>query len=236
MGGSDNYAYAAPATAASPPADPDIAAAAAAAASGAGRAAPAPAAAGGGGLKRTATVPSASLDEYCAERNQRVDGEIQLSLHMTVFSVATIDTVGQTFSCEFVLVAETLNAKGLTIFGSGEKISPDTWEPRIKFMNKLEETKWRLNAKMGRDGEVVYKYIVAGTFAETFELGNFPFDVQHLSIIVSSAIPMVSSDGSNSKIISSRTTPPATASSATTPARTLKPSNRRLVYFISDSS
>jgi hypothetical protein len=63
-----------------------------------------------------------------------------------------------------VLVAQTLNAAELKIAGSGEAIGPDTWEPRIKFMNKLEETKWRLNAKMGRDGEVVYKYSVAGTF------------------------------------------------------------------------
>ena len=153
-------------------------------------------AAGGANAKRAAAPPaqwspapdSLPMDEYCAARNQHLTGEIKLSLTMTVFSVASIDTVGQTFSCEFILVAQTLNANELRTV-HGDAVTPGTFEPRIKFMNKLEESKWRLTAKMLPSGEVRYKYAVAGCFAETFELGNFPFDVQELQIIVGTAIP-----------------------------------------------
>ena len=95
----------------------------------------------------------------------------------------TPHNTAQCFKADFALVATTENAKDLITkpdedYEGREDVTDKNWEPRIKILNKLEETKWRLTAKVIPDDnggkEIRYKYSIGGTFLEEFELENFP--------------------------------------------------------------
>jgi len=95
---------------------------------------------------------------------------------------------------DFVLRCRTLNATELLTL-DGETVEPDNWEPRLRFLNLIDTRKWSMHSRRLSDGELEMKYSVSGTFSEKFELGKFPFDVQALSLVISSSIPFCTSDG-----------------------------------------
>jgi len=68
-------------------------------------------------------------------------------------------------------------------------VTIDNWEPRIRLLNLLESSKWNMSSKPGANGELEFKWTIAGTFSQTFDLSAFPVDRQDLSLSVSSAIP-----------------------------------------------
>ena len=134
--------------------------------------------------------PSAAFE------SARLNGCIRLGVAINVLSISKVETVDQQFDAEFVLRCRTLNAKDLLTVGH-EPVEPDNWEPRLRFLNLLETKKWSMHSKLDDDGELTLKYTVAGTFSEKFELGAFPFDVQALSLVLSSSIPFRTPDGTH---------------------------------------
>ena len=142
--------------------------------------------------------------------------QIELDVSLNVMSLFAIDTVEQRFSCEFALRCRTLNASMLlTETGkplptpvschciqpphssslrhpySGERVTHSNFEPRIRITNLIAVERWRMRPSTGKlaEGELEFKYTIAGTLAEPFQLSLFPWDVQTLTITLSSAIP-----------------------------------------------
>ena len=114
---------------------------------------------------------------------------IALDVSLNVLSLFAIDTVEQRFSCEFVLRCRTLNASRLRT-EAGEHVSHDNFEPRIRIVNLIAVERWRMRPSACKvEGELEFKYTIAGTLAEPFQLSLFPWDVQTLTITLSSAIP-----------------------------------------------
>lgn len=111
-------------------------------------------------------------------------------IYVNVFSVSDIVTAAETFNAQFYLKASWVEP-GLK---PGQPLSMDAWKPAIMFMNAVgnpgiedenfDVVKWRL----GPDGSAVVQWSAKfqGTFRERFELRSFPFDVQPLSIVVTS--------------------------------------------------
>eukprot|EP00966_Prymnesium_polylepis_P031281 727382-Prymnesium_polylepis.3 len=111
------------------------------------------------------------------ELHSKLDGHMRVGVAINVLSVHNIDTVMQTFDVEFVLRCRTLNASALRTI-EGEPVRTDNWEPRIRFMNQLDTRKWQMR-KSPKDGEIDYKYSIAATFSELFEMRSFPCVPRH---------------------------------------------------------
>lgn len=113
---------------------------------------------------------------------------ITLQCVANVLSVHEIDTANQTFRMELVIRSRTLGVPTAKT-QSGDPVTIDNWEPRIRLLNLLESSKWNMSSKPGANGELEFKWTIAGTFSQTFDLSAFPVDRQDLSLSVSSAIP-----------------------------------------------
>jgi hypothetical protein len=111
-------------------------------------------------------------------------------VYINVFAISDIVTAAETFNAQFYLKASWVEP-GLK---PGQPLSTDAWKPSIMFMNAVGNpgiededfgvVKWRL----GPDGSAVVQWSAKfqGTFREQFELRSFPFDVQPLSIVITS--------------------------------------------------
>jgi hypothetical protein len=142
--------------------------------------------------------------EAYSKKSARLTSPVRLGVAINVLNISGIDTVAQTFDCEFVLRCRTLNIQRDSIKTvTGESVNSQNWEPRIRFMNLLSTTKWNFNSTLAKNGELHLKYTVAGTFAEAYELERFPFDRQGLTIAMSSSIPYeVETDQGPKRILS----------------------------------
>jgi len=144
---------------------------------------------------------------------------IRLGVTINVTAVSAISLVDQTFDCRFVLRCRTLNiaseenkdAPIRTLLG--EPITTDNWEPRIHFLNLREARNWRFHAQLTKDGEIEFKYTIEGAFSEPYELKSFPFDVQALTLKMTSSIPceVMQGSGPPKEILSFSELPSATS-------------------------
>jgi len=148
---------------------------------------------------------AAAVDTPAPSKKNTLTGEIKLAVSCNIVSLSNINTADESFQAEIMLRAYTLNAKGLQVVIRGvgnyadradrsgvcEKITVDNWEPRLSFNNLTETTTWKMSVKAEKDGELSFKYHIAGIFKEKLELQNFPFDIQPLSFVMSSSIPAV---------------------------------------------
>ena len=125
------------------------------------------------------------------DTSARLTGGIRVGVAINVLSVSNVDTVGQSFRCEFVLRCRTLNiaADKVRVVGTGAEVTPDNWEPRVRFLNLLETITWGYHAKKKSDGEIEMKFSVMGVFRTSFNLERFPFDTQELRLEMSSSTP-----------------------------------------------
>lgn len=117
-----------------------------------------------------------------------------LYLYMNLMSLSDIDTVTETFAAYFFIRATWVEPDlAAADAADGAAIPEACWTPRLMFMNlvstpefedeKLEVSPWRKS----HDGRAVLSWstMVRGSFREKFELQTFPFDVQPLSITIS---------------------------------------------------
>ncbi|ESP03601.1 hypothetical protein LOTGIDRAFT_237606 [Lottia gigantea] len=117
----------------------------------------------------------------------------------TVFlKIENIDTLKEQFTAEVFVRArwrETKLDNSTPQFIIG--IDWDKyWDPRLQLGNykgELKETVWR-DVQIGIDGEayVLEMRRATGTFYENLELEEFPFDTQHLSVLITSEHPVTS--------------------------------------------
>lgn len=104
--------------------------------------------------------------------------------------VTDIDTIKEVFHAD---VFVQVRWREPTLDNSKETKNADVskyWNPKIVISNASPGAKhrtWR-SIKMGVGGEafITEKHRISGVFAENLELHDFPFDVQDLSIVVSS--------------------------------------------------
>eukprot|EP00930_Biecheleria_cincta_P070436 TRINITY_DN58073_c0_g1_i1.p1 TRINITY_DN58073_c0_g1~~TRINITY_DN58073_c0_g1_i1.p1 ORF type:complete len:432 (+),score=36.53 TRINITY_DN58073_c0_g1_i1:66-1298(+) len=113
---------------------------------------------------------------------------IKLQFVANVLSLHSVDTANQTFNVEVVIRARTVGVPNART-RSGEPVTIDNWEPRIRLLNKVDESKWEMSKKPAPGGEIELKWTIAGSYSQRFELSDFPGDRQDLSLSISSAIP-----------------------------------------------
>eukprot|EP01043_Picozoa_sp_COSAG02_P024693 COSAG02_NODE_1359_length_13055_cov_31.608397_3_plen_353_part_00 len=131
----------------------------------------------------------------------------QVFIYVNVFAVSDIDTVNQTFRANFFMRACWVESelgksihpeKAWSAHQQGDDLeqfcmAEDVWEPRLMFVNAVEPVEktqvelrpcpWRQSPR----GEPVLEWRAhcRGIFRERFELKSFPFDVQSLTIMLS---------------------------------------------------
>lgn len=118
----------------------------------------------------------------------RLGGELVLETQINVMSITSINTQEESFKAKIALRLFSTNASEVKS-ENGDMLTTDIFEPRIRFLNLLETDMWEMKAKMLPDGNMSWKYMVQGTFYEPLELQEFPFDVQPLTMKLSTAIP-----------------------------------------------
>ena len=101
---------------------------------------------------------------------------LRTSVHTTI--MRNVNTITQTFEC--VLVIHTRWSEVMD--------SPGTWEPAMLFLNAVDQVKELhrrvVRVPFGGALKATQVLIVSGTFAEHFELRQFPVDCQRLSISI----------------------------------------------------
>ncbi|KAL5019810.1 hypothetical protein ScPMuIL_002702 [Solemya velum] len=67
------------------------------------------------------------------------------------------------------------------------------WDPKLSIQNKMgtpKQSSWKV-VRYGKEMEayIVQKFQIKGIFSENLELQDFPFDIQKLSVIITSELP-----------------------------------------------
>ena len=109
-------------------------------------------------------------------------------------SVTDIDTKLQQFTIDLVLLGRSVGLAAAKT-SEGDAITIENWEPRIRFMNIIETMAWKCRPRQEKDGEISFKFNIKATFGEEMELGFFPYDLQKLSLVFSTPIPLRRKDG-----------------------------------------
>ncbi|RUS78579.1 hypothetical protein EGW08_013647, partial [Elysia chlorotica] len=111
--------------------------------------------------------------------------------------VLDIDTIKQQFEAEVYIEARWTEKKfqGRTMASLAEVEFFQCWDPQLRILNvmgDLDMEKMSMVLRYEPDSiypVLVYMWHVRGTFRERMELQHFPFDVQELSIVLSSHLP-----------------------------------------------
>jgi len=109
-------------------------------------------------------------------------------------SVTDIDTKLQQFTIDLVLLGRSVGLAAAKT-SEGDAVTIENWEPRIRFMNIIETMAWKCRPRQEKDGEISFKFNIKATFGEEMELGFFPYDLQKLSLVFSTPIPLRRKDG-----------------------------------------
>lgn len=124
------------------------------------------------------------------ERQNPVDVFVRIS----VVSVGDIDTVKQQFVCEFYLSLRWEEPNLIDMVGKEEDIDwREQWEPGIYFVDIINIEKYERNETLfppkleGGNPEVMFYYLIRGTFKEVLDIAHFPFDYQLLSLTLTTS-------------------------------------------------
>jgi len=121
----------------------------------------------------------------------------QVKVKFAFLTVGDVDTKSQRFVSEVLIQAKWTEPKLEGVSDASELDSiPDLWDPKLKIQNLEEikggrDEKWH-TVKLG-DKEppvVIYRRRLKGSFYENMELKDFPRDVQDISVILRSELPM----------------------------------------------
>ncbi|XP_045184721.2 gamma-aminobutyric acid receptor subunit rho-1-like isoform X2 [Mercenaria mercenaria] len=127
-------------------------------------------------------------------RHETRNGKRTRNVYVKVnfLKVTDIDTIKEVFHADVLVKVRWRepsldNAKDLSVSDFSKY-----WNPKIVISNSAPNATcktWRA-AKLAKDGEafITEKFRIKGVFAENLELHDFPFDVQDLSIVVSSEL------------------------------------------------
>mmetsp|Transcript_85964 Transcript_85964/g.149758 ORF Transcript_85964/g.149758 Transcript_85964/m.149758 type:complete len:703 (-) Transcript_85964:74-2182(-) len=113
-------------------------------------------------------------------------GQIRLNVKVKIIAVWDIDTVSQTFYCHFVVVCTTEGIRDIKT-AKGVKIHSGNWEPRLRFLNQISTDTWHCSDQLTENGELQFTIRVEGQFSESYQLKNFPFDTQKLTLKMSTS-------------------------------------------------
>lgn len=139
----------------------------------------------------------------------RINKKPIVYFQVNFINVPSIDTVAQTWSCEFTLRGWTSGLKGARCWTHVDEppadfksplwlddtytrpLQLDDWEPRLRIANLIVADQWKQNAKWMTSAkeELEFKWRVQGTFLEQLEIGAFPRDIQALQIKITSTTP-----------------------------------------------
>ena len=139
----------------------------------------------------------------------RINKKPIVYFQVNFINVPSIDTVAQTWSCEFTLRGWTSGLKGARCWTHVDEppadmksplwlddtytrpLQLDDWEPRLRIANLIVADAWKQNAKWMTSAkeELEFKWRVQGTFLEQLEIGAFPRDIQALQIKITSTTP-----------------------------------------------
>nr|KAG5692699.1 hypothetical protein BaRGS_008562 [Batillaria attramentaria] len=117
-------------------------------------------------------------------------------VRVVFLKIGEIDTLKEQFRAE-VFVQARWREPALDHVTSVDDISwHSLWNPQLQLENAMDDPKvtaWH-DLKLSDSGEayVLEKRRVKADFSENLELQNFPFDVQHLSVIITSRLSDVS--------------------------------------------
>eukprot|EP00794_Sanderia_malayensis_P020422 gene20422-22435_t len=124
------------------------------------------------------------------QRQHPVDVYVRIS----VVTVGDIDTVKQQFVCEFYLSLRWEEPMLKDMIGREEEIDwRDYWEPGMYFVDLVDVEKYERNETLcpprteGGNPEVMFYYLIRGTFKEVLDITYFPFDYQTLSLTLTTS-------------------------------------------------
>merc|ERR1712054_688334 len=92
-------------------------------------------------LQKYEKLTRMSKDKPQREIRPTIDKHTRLNVAVNVLSLSNIDTIAQTFDCDFVLRCETVNVSEVNRQLSLEKqeqLSLKNWNPRLRFLNLIE--------------------------------------------------------------------------------------------------
>ncbi|KAK3786486.1 hypothetical protein RRG08_058542 [Elysia crispata] len=121
-----------------------------------------------------------------------------VQIRVVFLRIIDIDTVGQQFEAEVYIEARWTEKKfqGRSMMALADVEFQQCWDPQLKLLNvvgdlDMEKTSMVLRYEPDSISPVlVYMWHVKGVFRERMELQHFPFDVQELSVVLSSSLPV----------------------------------------------
>ncbi|PVD30719.1 hypothetical protein C0Q70_09994 [Pomacea canaliculata] len=136
-----------------------------------------------------------SYDNLFQEGNYReYDHQVKVEMKATFMKVMDIDTLSQQFEAEAFIQAkwEEPIFSGMSQQELNQLLPTDFWNPQLKVMNLAgdydqERRSYLVRYEVGCTSPVVlHRWRFKGVFRESLELKHFPFDVQDLSLQISS--------------------------------------------------
>lgn len=121
-------------------------------------------------------------------KSDSTNNKRQVFIKVSFLKIGEIDTLKENFSADVYIQArwrEPLLDKVTTCTDIDWK---GYWDAKMKVQNVLTETRhdhWKVLQKDNGEAFVLDKLRIKGTFAENLELLLFPFDIQDLSVIIS---------------------------------------------------
>lgn len=125
----------------------------------------------------------ASIPDYVVTDQ---NGHINVKVRSHIMSIQNVDTVNQSFDCKFWIQFKWSVTKPFEEVDTSFSASSEEWIPKIDILNNrgkigLVNTEM-YKIKKENCTDVYLKYVLQGSFAEHFELRQFPFDQQRLHI------------------------------------------------------
>lgn len=143
------------------------------------------------------TSGASRVDSIKSKNNNMNESKKQVEIHVTFLKIGEVNTLKESFDADILLRSKWHepaldNTEGK--YNKGDINFSKFWNPEIYIDNILGEPKRTSSIYVEYDinglASVIERRRVKGTFVETMELFEFPFDVQDLSITVMSEKPI----------------------------------------------
>jgi hypothetical protein len=113
------------------------------------------------------------------------DGQVKVRVRVHIMSIQNVNTVEQCFDAKLWIQFKWQVDKPFDTIDIGP--TSEEWAPKLCVLNNvgklfINETRMRKVKTDSGITEMYFRYVIQGTFAEHFELKQFPIDQQHLHI------------------------------------------------------
>ncbi|ESO87576.1 hypothetical protein LOTGIDRAFT_166456 [Lottia gigantea] len=118
----------------------------------------------------------------------------EVYLRVVFLKIGEIDTVQESYQADVIVQAKwrEMSLDHSTFKDLDVITSPNLWKPKLQIQNIMKDGKSRISTEVEfnekREAFIIESRRIHGIFSEHLELYNFPFDIQDLSLLITSEL------------------------------------------------